>query len=336
MHGYNYHDNCHKSDHKPEYKTEKDLECNEDKEPEYKPKYKPAHQPEYESEYNTPHAPDHSPGYKPSCPPPPPEEPYCCAKSCPTPVPKPPSFDKLPSIPTGPARGPSAADGSPEQLQALRDVIAKSKPIDIYPTLSKAESPPSDDRGFCSHGPRVPVKLPGPPHAQGAAKLFITTRLAALPANCGWTIDTSQPQTGACSGNTLSTGLILAAAHCFDANVVRLGLRASLQGYPTDINNDPCGINTLNVQLVGVMACYDFDQTTSQNSFDQSKCLPGRTYMANGVSWYPRPPLTAANPPTLAAANELIVTAPYDQAVLFMATPVNHLPPGAYLKYNYR
>lgn len=59
-----------------------------------------------------------------------------------------------------------------------------------------------------------------------------------------------------CSGNTLSDGLILAAAHCFDANFLRLRLRRMLGGaggYPADIATDPCGINTLKVNMAGLM-----------------------------------------------------------------------------------
>jgi hypothetical protein len=103
--------------------------------------------------------------------------------------------------------------------------------------------------------------MPGPAQAQGAVKLFIAKRFDPLPATCNFTLPEYLNRcTGPagciseCSGNTLSDGLILAAAHCFDYNFMRLRFRRMLRdvGYPNDIADDPCGINDIKVR--GTMA----------------------------------------------------------------------------------
>jgi hypothetical protein len=112
--------------------------------------------------------------------------------------------------------------------------------------------------GFCTAGVRNPVRTPSPALAQGAVKIFIAKRFDPLPATCNYTLpeylDRCTGPAGCiseCSGNTLSDGLILAAAHCFDYNFLRLRLRRMLRevGYPNDINDDPCGINNIKVGL---------------------------------------------------------------------------------------
>jgi hypothetical protein len=82
------------------------------------------------------------------------------------------------------------------------------------------------------------------------------------------------------------------------------------------------------------MACYDYDQTTDDAPLES--CRPDRRYIANGVSWWPRPHLTEARPPTVHGAVDTIIPAPYDHSIIFLATPVTHLSPTAFYKYNYR
>jgi hypothetical protein len=189
------------------------------------------------------------------------------------------------------------------------------------------------------------VPLPGPVQAQGAAKVFIAKRFDALPTGptCNFTLPPHMARcTGPagciseCSGNTLSDGLVLAAAHCFDANFFRLRLRRMMRefGYSDDVATDPCGINSIKVEVVAVMVCYDYEQSNDDATLES--CRPDRRYMANGVSWWPRPALSKVDPPTIHGAVDTIIPAPYDHSIIFLATPVTHLPPGALFKYNYR
>jgi hypothetical protein len=82
------------------------------------------------------------------------------------------------------------------------------------------------------------------------------------------------------------------------------------------------------------MACYDYDQTTDDAPLES--CRPDRRYAANGVSWWPRPALSEAQPPTVHGAVDTIIPAPYDHSIIFLASPVTHLPAEAYYQYNYR
>jgi len=263
-------------------------------------------------------------------------------------VPKPPSFTELTPAPTVTSTGAPVTKGTEKEIEAILAQQARPTTLNPFPmaphdTGHKRKQPGA--LGFCTAGVRNPVTMPGPVQAQGAVKLFVAKRFDPLPATatCNYTLpEYLQRCTGPagciseCSGNTLSDGLVLAAAHCFDYNFLRLRLRRMLRdvGYPNDIHVDPCGINTIKVEIVAVMACYDYDQTTNDTPLES--CRPDRRYVANGASWWPRPALTDAQPATVHGAVDTIIPAPYDQSIVFLANPVTHLPAGAYFKYNYR
>ena len=271
---------------------------------------------------------------------------YCCSGNCSIPVPRPPSFLELPPVPAVTDNGAPVIQGTQKEVEAIIAQQARPTTLNPFPMaphdLGRKRKQPSA-LGFCTAGVRNPVAMPGPVQAQGAVKLFVAKRFDSLPAGCNFTLPPYLERcTGPagciseCSGNTLSDGLILAAAHCFDYNYMRMRLRRMLRdiGYSNDINDDPCGINSIKVEITAVMACYDYDQPTNDATLES--CRPDRRYVANGVSWWPRPSLTEVEPANLHAAVDKIIPAPYDHSIIFLATPVTHLPPGAYFKYNYR
>jgi hypothetical protein len=144
---------------------------------------------------------------------------------------------------------------------------------------------------------RQPVTLPGPAKAQGAVKIFITSKYAELPTTgacrtacngrqCRFPGDRPELYTtgltGTCSGSALSDGLILFAAHCVDDEVSRFELRRDLnkeQQYPADVATDPCGINTLKIDITELKFCFDFDQQEAAHANDQTRCLASRTFL---------------------------------------------------------
>jgi hypothetical protein len=170
-------------------------------------------------------------------------------------VPRPPSFEQLPAVRR------NARKGTPAETEAvlkaaanfvLRDVNFYLPAIDAATTAS--EVTPAN---VClPPGNRVAVPF-GSPRADGQAKLFMTTTLTWPPAGgCNRPDGTPFPSpfangaatsrsSGSCSGNTISSGVVLFAAHCMSPTDVRLQLLEDLRansGYPA--NADPCNIGT--------------------------------------------------------------------------------------------
>ncbi|KAF6254689.1 hypothetical protein COO60DRAFT_1539251, partial [Scenedesmus sp. NREL 46B-D3] len=124
---------------------------------------------------------------------------------------------------------------------------------------------------------------------------------------------------GACSGNTISSGLVLMAAHCVAPADFLPGVLQALRansGYPA--NMDPCNIAAMPYTINDIVACYNYDNTGGVS--DLNRCLPGNTFIANGLSWFNRDPTLPINLRT------------FDHAIVFLSQ-AKVLP--SYYQYNY-
>jgi hypothetical protein len=180
---------------------------------------------------------------------------YCCAGPgrCRIPVPRPPAFEQLPAVRCRSAR----------QSDIVKPA-ANPIFIDINNQVPSPEGvTPSNvcpDPTMTRHA--VPF---GSARADGQAKMLMTRTYTWPPAGgCNRPDGTPSPSpcgapgactfTSSCSGNTISSGLVLFAAHCIapaDANAGFLeALRAPAIGYPQ--NADPCNIAALPYTLNSV------------------------------------------------------------------------------------
>ncbi|WIA08000.1 hypothetical protein OEZ85_007471 [Tetradesmus obliquus] len=260
--------------------------------------------------------------------PPPPTE-YCCAGpgKCKTPVPRPLNFDQLPAAPT------SARKGTWNEVQAVIKQFSGRRARSIN---NRIHEDPSDvgvssltkPATICTALDMMRKKAtPGTPKPDGQAKVLIRTSWKwPDAATCKFDNPngkcTDCGDVWMCSGNTLSNGLVLMAAHCMDPNNWRqdtlISLRAN-QKYPADA--DPCGIATLPYTINDILVCYNFDNNDGNGNANNCVKDPSMTFLATGVSWNPRP------------ASPDAVSAPYDQAIIFLAQPKTLT---AYYQYNYR
>lgn len=157
---------------------------------------------------------------------------YCCAGAgkCKIPVPKPLSFEELPAL----RRSATAAAAAAVE----RDWI----PMDI--SAGTLQLPPNADvpAGRSAANPanlctddamQRKAAAAGTPKADGQGKVLVFTTFNWPPANaapgactvnspCG---KATCSYTGSCSGNTLSNGLVLMAAHCIDPWDYRWAIR---------------------------------------------------------------------------------------------------------------
>ncbi|KAF6254687.1 hypothetical protein COO60DRAFT_1462569 [Scenedesmus sp. NREL 46B-D3] len=164
------------------------------------------------------------------------------------------------------------------------------------------------------HNGRVPaeplVTQPHPPQNKRPSKdvnnLFIPM------AAGGWL------QQARC-GNTISSGLVLMAAHCVAPADFLPNVLAALRensGYPP--NADPCNIAAMPYTINDILACYNYDNRGGVS--DVNRCLPDDRYIANGFSWFNRDgtlPISQRN---------------FDHAIVFLSRP-RMLP--SYYQYNY-
>lgn len=65
-----------------------------------------------------------------------------------------------------------------------------------------------------------------------------------------------------------------------------------------------------------------------------SSCAPMLLSLTKQQHRHERPPLTAAE--TVTAAADMLITASYDQSIIFMAAPITHLPDTAFYRYTYK
>lgn len=158
--------------------------------------------------------------------------------------------------------------------------------------------------------------------AAGQAKVFIYHQFT-WPANCPYQDPYENGQTsGTCSGNTLSNGLVLMAAHCVDYYYARKGLLAELRDpknpNPYPPKADPCNIANIPVVVKGILVCYNYNNTDGGPKWVKgcAAANPQLTINANGVSWHPQD------------GNFL-----NDQAIIFLAAPKTLY---GYYQYNYQ
>jgi hypothetical protein len=202
-------------------------------------------------------------------------------------VPRPPSFAQLPALRR--ARTTAASD-----FEAVLKASANSihKEIDSFvvsedDTVTASGAKPVD---VCpAPGARVFAPF-GTPRTDGQAKVFMQRTLTWPPAaGCNRPDGTPYPSPfdggaatvtflGSCSGNTISDGLVLFAAHCMSPTDTReevLGLLRRNSGYPAGA--DPCNIGTTYSYVLNNIAVRSM---TSQCGRGQQRS--SRTMATNG------------------------------------------------------
>ncbi|WIA30227.1 hypothetical protein OEZ86_000318 [Tetradesmus obliquus] len=260
-------------------------------------------------------------------PPPPPTE-YCCAGAgkCKIPVPKPLSFEELPALRRSAT---AAAAAAVERDWIPTDISAGTLQLPPNADVPAGRSAANPANLCTDDAMQRKAAAAGTPKADGQGKVLVFTTFNWPPANaapgactvnspCG---KATCSYTGSCSGNTLSNGLVLMAAHCIDPWDYRRGRLEDLEKAPGgyDRTVDPCNVKALPYTVVKVLVCYNYDNTDGVSDEKRCDARPGMTLEANGVSWHNRD--LAVNP----AQN-------YDQAIIFLAQP-KALP--SYYQYNY-
>lgn len=159
---------------------------------------------------------------------------YCCAGPgrCPIAVPRPPSFDNLPRPPR------TARSGSLSEIPSTRAVGFIT---DMQQTVTVRNEDEVSASGLvtpvnlCPNAPRSPAD-PNAPLARAQAKIISIYSFTWPPPNAqpacsnffnpyrqnrGCSDSGCVNTGGACSGNTISSGLVLLAAHCVDPKTFR-------------------------------------------------------------------------------------------------------------------
>jgi hypothetical protein len=165
---------------------------------------------------------------------------------CHTPVPRPPSFEQLPRLPRSQQTIHVSSASESAQNAILVDTANRAKLINLSkpPDANSASHDHLDAIGevapanLCPGAGRRVRANPNTPQAQGQAQIltYIFFNLPppmprwwppGIPDGCdGYNAPYGCPAEGcsvyyACSGNTISSGLVLTAAHCMDPVIVR-------------------------------------------------------------------------------------------------------------------
>lgn len=177
-------------------------------------------------------------------------------------MPRPLNFEELPAAPANARKGDWAETLAIREefhrvaarvgTRSINNRVATS-PSDTF--LSRVVKPA--DICTAPNQMRVPA-APGTPKADGAAKILLrTVNTWPPPGGCAYANPdkcTNCDEVFSCSGNTLSNGLVVMAAHCMDAEIARRDLVIKLRNisnYPEDA--DPCNIASLPVTLKDVL-----------------------------------------------------------------------------------
>jgi hypothetical protein len=192
---------------------------------------------------------------------------YCCAGpgKCRIPVPRPPDFESLPWLEPAVRRAANRGVATNNIVKAAANAI----PMDINNQFAAPEAFGVEPANVCTAPNMTRVAAPfGSPRTDDQAKILIIRSYKWPPAaGCNRSDGTPYPSpcgkpvcsfVSACSGNTISSGLVLYAAHCVDPADFLAGVFQALRdpavGYPP--NADPCKIvampHTLNTIWVSV------------------------------------------------------------------------------------